>query len=853
MRVCLGSFLAFALWFQVAAIAADVSIDISSRETYVDLPVVLRIRIDDSGNQDPPEIPKVDGLKIESAGPPSRSSQISVINGRTAKNTTSVVYSYRVTPSRPGSFTIPPIQISAGGQKTITKAVRIVATKSETNDLLFVEITGAKESVYVGEAIELTLKIWIRPYKSKVYNLTLDEQNMWGLLSDQTSWGPFADRMQQLAEDRKRPGGDPVIRKDSEGNEREYLLYAIDSTIYPDRPGQIDGGDVRIVFNYPEALGRSRSPFSMIDDDPFFSGGRFGGLGSRLTVKKVRPVAADTVVTNIKIKPIPTAGRPADYRGAVGQYSITTEANPTVVQAGDPITLQIVVGGSGPMDMVRAPPLSETSELTNDFKVADDTLSGIVDGASKNFTTTIRPKQAGIEQVPAIGLTYFDPVREEFVTAMSKPVSIKVGEAEQLDLANIVGGAAGSRSEPGINKQPSERSDRLVADRMTDSPPGVLDSRPPAKLIDHTELAFLFVPPMICLFGLLFRIRNWLPNGMFIDRAFRRAIEQTDSVAEVGDAVKSYLMSKYRLAGDRDSAAQTVGALRGRGLSDLAIRVERLYDAAERSQSDHAETDSWRQEALAIVSELSSRRHHVISPATSLILMMAVTQSFLSPSLSANAPVLSPEQQSEIFTEAVQDYNNSQIASAGQKFEQLIESGVQNDTLFYNLGLAYERQGKTGLAIANYRRALRIAPEQSDYHQRLSALDSSQTIYLRRDVIRWCFLVAWPLLWITLLILIFRRRSWWTIIASVALVVCIGSGAVRLRDRYQFTRADTAVVVQQMIAIRSGDGDEFEVIAERDELEGCVVTVLGNRAGWSKVQLLDGTTGWVNSEALRPI
>jgi uncharacterized protein YgiM (DUF1202 family) len=29
--------------------------------------------------------------------------------------------------------------------------------------------------------------------------------------------------------------------------------------------------------------------------------------------------------------------------------------------------------------------------------------------------------------------------------------------------------------------------------------------------------------------------------------------------------------------------------------------------------------------------------------------------------------------------------------------------------------------------------------------------------------------------------------------------------------------------------------------------------VLGNRAGWSKVQLLDGTTGWINSEALRPI
>ncbi len=238
MRAAITTLLMFVLTIAGSAMAAEVSIAVSSNETYVDLPVTLQINIADAGDHERPEIPSVDGLEIKSAGPPGRSSRVSIINGRRSVNS-SVTYSYRVTPTRTGNFTIPPVQVSAGGKKTVTKAVRIVANKSETNDLLFVEITGDKDRVYVGQEIELTLKIWIRPFKSPDHNLTLGEENMWGLLSDQTSWGPFSDRMAQLADDRKRPGGEPAMRKDSEGNDRKYLLYEIDATIYPDRPGQI--------------------------------------------------------------------------------------------------------------------------------------------------------------------------------------------------------------------------------------------------------------------------------------------------------------------------------------------------------------------------------------------------------------------------------------------------------------------------------------------------------------------------------------------------------------------------------------------------------------------------------------
>ena len=66
-------------------------------------------------------------------------------------------------------------------------------------------------------------------------------------------------------QNRRRPGGKRVLREDSTGQTREYFLYELETTIYPDRPTTIDGQDVRIIMNYPIEIGRSRGPFSMLE------------------------------------------------------------------------------------------------------------------------------------------------------------------------------------------------------------------------------------------------------------------------------------------------------------------------------------------------------------------------------------------------------------------------------------------------------------------------------------------------------------------------------------------------------------------------------------------------------------
>ncbi len=422
------------------ASAAEVRAAISTQDTYAGLPITLQIQISNASKFEPPTIPPIDGLEIKSRGTPARSTHITTINGRTTTNS-SVTYVYEVTPQRPGRFRIPPINVRADGIQQLTNAIDFVASKSETGDLAFVEVAGKEKQIYVGQALDLTLKIWLRPYRDAQRNITLSADDMWQMIADRTRWGAFSDQVKQLADNGRRPPAREVLRTDRAGNEHSYYVYEIKATIYPQRPGKIDANEIHVIVDYPTALGKSRDPFAGAFDDIPLPGGLSRMFGdddfpspfvSRLTVQSVRPVVANATVEPIDVLPIPTEGRPADYRGAVGQYQIMTEASPLSVKAGDPINLLVGIVGTGPMDLVQAPPLADLPELTSDFKVPSEPLAGFVHDGRKIFSTTIRPRTADVTQLPSIPYTYFDPQAGKFVTAHSKPISVHVSPAETL-------------------------------------------------------------------------------------------------------------------------------------------------------------------------------------------------------------------------------------------------------------------------------------------------------------------------------------------------------------------------------------------------------------------------------------
>jgi tetratricopeptide (TPR) repeat protein len=65
-------------------------------------------------------------------------------------------------------------------------------------------------------------------------------------------------------------------------------------------------------------------------------------------------------------------------------------------------------------------------------------------------------------------------------------------------------------------------------------------------------------------------------------------------------------------------------------------------------------------------------------------------------------------------------YESGHTAEAIQMYEQLLAQGVQDSTLFYNLGNAYYRQNDLDRAILNHEQAARLAPRDADVQANLA-------------------------------------------------------------------------------------------------------------------------------------
>jgi hypothetical protein len=155
-------------------------------------------------------------------------------------------------------------------------------------------------------------------------------------------------------------------------------------------------------------------PFS----DPFFSN-PFAQLGERREVDiKSEPVA-------LEVKPLPP-NAPPSFSGAIGNFTMTTDAKPKTVQVGDPITVTTTISGRGNFDRVNAPVIDDERgwhKYPPSSKFKQDDEVGI--SGTKTFEAVLSPNDKK-QTLPLLAFAYFDPVKEQYVTLHSEPIPINV-------------------------------------------------------------------------------------------------------------------------------------------------------------------------------------------------------------------------------------------------------------------------------------------------------------------------------------------------------------------------------------------------------------------------------------------
>jgi BatD DUF11 like domain len=401
---------------EARAESPSVTAVLSSSETALGQPVHLQVQVNGVAKVVSPQSIEVNGLDIRYTG---ESQNFALRNFQTSS---SITLDYTIMPMKAGTFKIPPQSIRTGNTTLHTPELILHVTDAPNrgiargnqgatpspiageDKLAFAELVVPKKTAYVGEIIPVVLRVG---FNSRTRVLGREPPNIGGQ-------GFTIQKLGQEDRNLETIGG------------RSYIVYSYKSAVSAARTGSFQLGPVEtkaVILAPRRGSGVRRMPFDPFDGDepfadPFFSD-PFSMLGER------REITVKSEAIPLEVKPLP-AGAPPTFAGAVGNFSMTADANPKRVQVGDPITVKVEITGRGNFDRVSAPGLSDESGWhryppSSNFKQDDDVgISG-----TKTFEMVVSPNEKK-SALPPVAFSYFDPVKEKYVTLQSQAVPLVV-------------------------------------------------------------------------------------------------------------------------------------------------------------------------------------------------------------------------------------------------------------------------------------------------------------------------------------------------------------------------------------------------------------------------------------------
>jgi hypothetical protein len=273
-----------------------------------------------------PQLQDLDGFTARYLGP---STQVSIVNGRVNQ---SITHRYALVATRPGRFTLGPFAVTVDGKVHRTKRipVRVAAAaparpggaprQRGSGPDVTLTLTVSSDQVYLHERIPLTLTLFVGE--------RVDEVQYPRIETDAVSIEPL---------------GEPVRGRTVRGG-KTYRTLRFDTSIVPLRAGAVELGPARQAMSL--LVSRRRG-------DPFFD--RF--FGSDLFSER-RPHEVQSNTVGLTVRPLPEAGRPPEFSGAVGQFDLQVSAQPTEVAANDPVTVTMRIAGTGNLSALTFPSIT---------------------------------------------------------------------------------------------------------------------------------------------------------------------------------------------------------------------------------------------------------------------------------------------------------------------------------------------------------------------------------------------------------------------------------------------------------------------------------------------------------------
>jgi len=358
-----------------------------------------RLRIDFEMNEDGDNFNPPSFQNFSVVGGPNQSVSHAWANG---KKTFSKTYSYFLSPKKKGKFTIKQATIEIKGKIYKSSPITIVVTKAidkprDPNDPdvvvadnihLIAELSNVNP--YLNEAITVVYKLYVSP-NTGVSN--------WREI-DSPRYNDFWSQNIDIK-------GLKILNGTYKGEDYRYVVLR-KTVLYPQKSGKLEIEPLSLDITVDVPTNR-RNIF-----------------GERLMTQAHKTISAGS--RNITVKALPENGKPANFTGAVGDFSFNVSTSKKELNASESLQAIVSVSGNGNLKLFELPKLSVPSSLEvyepENSDNINTSIKGMYGKRSENYT--IVPQFKGKYPMPSISFTYFDLKTESYKTITSNELVIDV-------------------------------------------------------------------------------------------------------------------------------------------------------------------------------------------------------------------------------------------------------------------------------------------------------------------------------------------------------------------------------------------------------------------------------------------
>ena len=279
----------------------------------------------------------------------------------------------------------------------------------------FVETVTPRTTYFVGEPVRLTLRFgfdaeYFRMQVIPIFRRPLDvaaridapwTRGLPGALEpadDAAAAAPDGQRLTYALNDAAIAAPRAA---DAERGGRTFTVLDVERRFVPKQAGDVNLAAPVLRFSYT----------SRFEDDL---------IHGRVPIDRHDAVISGTP-TVLTIRPLPDAGRPPGFGGAIGRFTVTADVARPDVTEGESLTLSVRISGDGNLDAFDPPRLDALPGF-HVYGMLDDRGRTI-----RTVTYDIAPLSASVREVPSIEFDYFDTAPPgAYRVARTKPIPIAV-------------------------------------------------------------------------------------------------------------------------------------------------------------------------------------------------------------------------------------------------------------------------------------------------------------------------------------------------------------------------------------------------------------------------------------------